>query len=101
MFFLFILPCVFGILLAGAFARALSRKLSGGLTIVLSGLLGGLFPILYLAIWQEIEAAQRRAMNDNEPFMGPLVALVYGFPIFGFSAVMSFAVAVFFAMRRK
>ena len=65
--------------------------------VALRFVLANLFPVLlvlaYFWIFQQIDFAIHRAHGGSDEYMGPMVALIYGYPIFALIFVISFFVA--------
>lgn len=64
---------------------------------VLRFVLANLFPVMvvlaYFWISQQIDFALHRANGGRDEYMGPMVVLIYGYPIFALTLIISFFVA--------
>ena len=86
------------IVLAHAVAYALGRvlsvrfdRISDALKVTVAGLSPTFAVIGYFWIWQKIDFAQHQATRGDDGYMGPMVFLIYGWPI-----VLALAIASFF-----
>lgn len=103
-FILFFAPIPIALLTAFFTGRLLERRattMSGGLKVFVGGLAGVVAPVAYLWIWQTIEVAMREARGDTSEYMGPLVLLVYGYPVFIIVWILCFVFAAFAVRRAK
>lgn len=84
---------------AGHLLAVRAKSFSLAFKVGLGGLAGMIAPVVYLWIWQMIEVAIREARGDTSDYMGPMVLLVYGFPIFVIISILCFVLAAS-AIRR-
>ncbi|MEX0341777.1 MAG: hypothetical protein AB3N06_04255 [Erythrobacter sp.] len=84
--------------LAAAFfgGRVLKRNVTR-VPATLRFVLANLFPVIlvlaYLWIFQQIDFAIHRANGGSDEYMGPMAILVYGYPIFALTFIISFFLA--------
>ncbi|TRD12421.1 hypothetical protein FGU71_11470 [Erythrobacter insulae] len=71
------------------------------LRVFLAGLAGVIASVGYLWIWEAIEVALRDSRGDTSDYMGPMVMLVYGYPLFIITWLLCFAMAGFAVWRAK
>lgn len=103
-FWLLVMPFVitFGVAYgAGVILRRRFPETGSASKIVVAGSLGVIAPVVYLWLWQTIEVWMREAAGDESGYMGPMVLLVYGFPLFLISSILSFVLAGFAVRREK
>ena len=89
-------PFIVSLLCAFFLSRFMRNRFAGisaRIKIAVAGLAGVLAPVLYLSIWQAIEVAMREARGDTTEYMGPIVFLIYGFPLFIISSALCFVLA--------
>ena len=60
-------------------------------------ILANLFPVAivlaYLWIFQQIDLAIHRVNGGSDEYMGPMTILIYGYPIFALTFIISFFLA--------
>lgn len=94
-----ILAFVASILIVGSAALSwfsmnwIGNRWPRAIKITVSGFVPILLVTLVMAIWHNIEAAEYRVSGSQEPFMGPLVIMVYTFPFFFFMIVVDLVAA--------
>jgi hypothetical protein len=62
--------------------RRLKQNWPRPLKVLIAGLLPTVTTIVFIGIWHYVELENYRESGSQDGFMGPLVILVYGFPIF-------------------
>ena len=76
--------------------RALKRSATN-VPAALRFVLANLFPVIlvlaYFWIFQQIDFAIHRANGGSDEYMGPMTFLVYGYPIFALTFIISFLLA--------
>ena len=97
-------PFIAAFLSAYFLARLLGKRATGmpnALKVFIAGLAGVIAPIVYLWVLQTVDVALREARGDTSDYMGPMVLLIYGFPFFVISSILSFVLAYFGARRAR
>jgi len=101
---LFVVPFGGALVLAAFLGKCFRTKLAkrpGWLKIGGAGLLAASWPFVYLIVWQTIDVALREAQGDTSEYMGPVLMLLYGFPITLLTVVGCFFVAAYTSVGRE
>ena len=77
----------------GRFFRTRAKAIPSVFKVLIAWIVSAGFPIAYYWVWQAIEIAHREAVGDTSAYMGPIVILVYGFPIFLISTTVCLFIA--------
>ena len=70
-----------------------ATRVPTALRFVLANLLPVILVLAYFWIFQQIDFAIHRANGGSDEYMGPMTMLVYGFPIFAITFIISFFLA--------
>lgn len=103
-FVLFLAPFPIALLSAFVAGHLLARRaasMPGAITVLLAGLAGVIASVGYLWFWEAIEVAIRDARGDTSDYMGPMVMLVYGYPLFIITWLLCFVMAGYAVRRAK
>ena len=93
---LFVAPVLLSLAVAFIGGRVLKRKATRvptAMRFVLANLLPVVVVLAYFWIFQQIDFAIYRANGESDQYMGPMVALIYGYPIFALTFIISFFLA--------
>ena len=96
--FMLAVPAVIGLASAAVLGRVLKRRFAGVpdvLRITAAIVAPIALVLLYFWIWHQIDFALHQAAGGGD-YMGPMVALIYGAPIFGVLFVTSAILAIYF-----
>lgn len=89
-------PILLGLAAAFLGGRVLKRN-AKQVPVALRFVLANIFPVMvvvaYFWIFQQIDFAIHRANGGSDEYMGPMTILVYGYPIFALTFIISFFLA--------